>query len=371
MQYRFAEARRKRLVANGGANLGSTRPAPDWAAGKPSLSAPNTMTIAVASTYRQEAIAFDAKHDIRINHFLPADGNHIFNEADYFKLHSGSSNDVYAQLVRTGDNRVCATISFYESGDKVRASPKRGTFGGLGLNCPLDAQTVERFLVVLFDHLKANGAREIDLKCAPFSHDLPLSSLVSNILLRRGAVITSQELNHDMAIDARPFSERIGYGNAKRIRKCLREGFIAEQIDVSWFEDAYNVIRDNRLRRGYPVSMTAEQLGTMVETFPGRLHFFAVYPDSRKLRIVAAAICIAVSSSVLYVFYWGDAADMSSYSPIALLASRIYEFCQQQEFRLLDVGTSTLAGEPNHGLINFKRSLGFAESLKLSFACRI
>jgi len=329
------------------------------------------MRSAVSLTDRQETIALDAKHDIRINHFLPADGNHIFNEVDYFKLYSGSSNDVYAQLVRTAENRVCATISFYESGNKVFVSPKRGTFGGLGLNCPLDAQTVERFLVVLFDHLKALGAHEIDVKGAPFSHDLALSSLVSNILLRRGGVITSHEINQDMRIDARPFSQRIGYGNDKRIRKCLREGFIAEQVDVSGLEDAYNVIRDNRIRRGYPVSMTAEQLGTMVETFPGRLHFFAVYPDSKRSRIVAAAICIAVSHSVLYVFYWGDAADMSSYSPIALLASRIYEFCQQQEFQLLDVGTSTLAGEPNHGLINFKRNLGFSESLKLSFTCRI
>jgi hypothetical protein len=329
------------------------------------------MMSAVSLPYRRETIAVDAKHGICINHFLPADGNHIFNEPAYFKLHSDSSDDVYAQLVRTADSKVCATISFYESSDKVFVSPKRGTFGGLGLNCPVDAQTVERFLLMLFDHLRASGAREIDVKGAPFSHDLALSSLVSNILLRRGAIITSQELSYDMAIDARPFSDRIDSGNSKRIRKCVREGFIAEQIDVSGFEDAYNVIRDNRIRRGYPVSMTVEQLGTMVETFPERLHFFAVFPNSKKSRIVAAAVCIAVSSSVLYVFYWGDAEDMSSYSPIAMLASRIYEFCQQQDFQLLDVGTSTLGGEPNHGLINFKRNLGFSESLKLSFACRL
>ncbi|HEV8258521.1 MAG TPA: GNAT family N-acetyltransferase [Casimicrobiaceae bacterium] len=251
------------------------------------------------------------------------------------------------------------------------ASPKRGTFGGLGLNCPLNPHTVEHFLRMLIDYLKAIGAREIDVKCAPFSHDLPLSSLVSNILLRQGGAIASHELNHDMQIDARPFVQRIDYGNAKRIRKCLREGFVAEQIDPSTCEAAYRVVRDNRERRGYPVSMTAEQIKAMVKTFPGRLHFFAVYPDSQKSRIVAAGICIAVSRYILYVFYWGDAADMGPYSPIALLASCIYEFCQQEGFQLLDAGTSTLAGEPNHGLINFKRNLGFSESLKLSFACRV
>jgi hypothetical protein len=325
--------------------------------------------IAIPAMHQQTILAFDDRHEIRINLFLPAENNHIFNEADFFKLHASSAEDVYAQLVRVADDKVCATISFYESGDKVFVSPKRGTFGGLGLNCLLDARTVERFLHLVFDHLKASGAREIDVKCAPFSHDLPLSSLVSNILLRHGGTIASHELNHDMRVDARPFLQRIDYGNVKRIRKCLREGFIATQLDVSAWEDAYRVICDNRVRRGYPVSMTADQLNTMVKTFPGRLHFFAVYPDSHKSRIVAAGICIAVSRDILYVFYWGDAADMGSYSPIALLASCIYEFCQREGFQLLDAGTSTLAGEPNHGLINFKRNLGFSESLKLSFAC--
>ena len=321
--------------------------------------------------HRQAMLAFDDGHEIRINYFLPVENNHIFNEVDFFKLHASSANDVYAQLVRIDDDKVCATIAFYETDERLFASPKRGTFGGLGLNRPLNVHTVERFLSMLIDYLKASGAREIEVKCAPFSHDLPLSSLVSNILLRRGGAIASHELNHDMQVDARPFLQRIAYGNAKRIRKCLREGFRAEQLDPSACEDAYRVIRDNRERRGYPVSMTEEQLRAMVETFPGRLHFFAVYPDSQKSRIVAAGICIAVSRYILYVFYWGDAADMGRYSPIALLASHIYEFCQREGFQLLDAGTSTLAGEPNHGLINFKRNLGFSESLKLSFACRI
>ena len=34
-------------------------------------------------------------------------------------------------------------------------------------------------------------------------------------------------------------------------------------------------------------------------------------------------------------------------------------------FNLMDIGISTLKGEPNHGLVNFKRNLGFTESTKL------
>ena len=320
--------------------------------------------------YEQAKLAFDDRYEVRINFFLPAENNHMFNEAGFFRLHTRSANDVYAQLVRIADDRVCATIAFYEGDDKIFVSPKNGTFGGLGLNYPLDMEIVERFLYTLMDHLKTAGAHAIELKCAPFSHDLALLSAVSNILLRRGGTLAAYELNYDMRVDRRPFLERIDYGNAKRIRKCLREGFVAEEIDASAYEDAYRVISDNRRRRGYPISMTAEQLETMVSAFPGRLHFFAVYPDTQRSRMVAASVCIAVSRSVFYVFYWGDVAGMESYSPIALLASCIYEFCQREGFELLDAGTSTVAGQPNHGLIKFKRNLGFSESLKLSFHCQ-
>jgi hypothetical protein len=315
----------------------------------------------------QTTIAFDDKYEVRINFFEAAENNHLFNEATYFHLHATSTKDIYAQLVRIGDNKIYATIAFYEDEDSVFASPKRGTFGGLGLNQPLDFQIAERFLITILDYLKSLGASAIKLKCPPVSHDVALSSVMLNIMLRHGATLCGHELNYDMQMDSRPFLERIAYSNVKRIRKCLRMGFVAEKIPESDYANAYHVIRDNRERHGHSISMTETQIGSMVAAFPGRLHFFAVYSDPHKTQIVAAAVCIALSPAILYVFYWGDAVGMGAYSPIALLASCIYEFAQREGFALLDAGISTVVGEPNHGLINFKRNLGFSESLKLSF----
>ena len=316
-------------------------------------------------------VSLDDRFDVRINAFLPAQDNHLFNEPDFFRLHAGSGNDIYAQLVRAADSRVCATLGFHESDDRVFASLRRGTFGGLGLNQAVEIQLLDRFLDVVTDRLRDAGARAMEIKCAPFSHDVASVSIASSLLLRRGAIVAGHDLNYDMRIDGRPFVDRVGYGNAKRIRKCRREGFVAETLDRPRYGAAYELIRDNRTRRGYPTSMTSEQLDAMAATFPDRLHYFAVYPDVKRSRMVAAAVCMAITDQVLYVFYWGDAADMGVYSPIALLAASIYEFAQHRGFALLDVGTATVGGVPNHGLVTFKRNLGFSESLKLSFRWRL
>lgn len=322
-------------------------------------------------TFRALSLQLDDRHDIHFNSFLHAESNHLFNEPDFFELHADSPRDFYAQLTRRSDQAVCATIACYESDNGTFTSPKRGTFGGLGLNRPLDRCTIERFLVAILNHVTHMGGRRLELKCPPISHDLALASVVANALMRHGGTLSGYDLNYDMRVDDRPYLERIEYSNVKRIRKCVRDGFVATELDLSRSQEAYKVISENRKRRGFPMSMTSEQLQMMADRFPGRLHYFATHPDEYRLRMIAAAICLRLTSSILYVFYWGDAADTQQYSPLTLLASRIYDFCQRNGFTILDVGTSTVKSEPNDGLIRFKRGLGFSESLKPTFTVHV
>ncbi len=305
-------------------------------------------------------------YQIDINYFRPHEHSNLFNEDRYFKLHA-TVDDFYFQLVRISSGKVYATIAFYKDGECAFASPKRGTFGGIVLNQSLDLALLEQFLSDIKAYLISLGAQSISIKCPPFSHDSAHASVMTNVLLRHQFKLSGHELNYEMVVDERPFTDRIDYGNDKRVRKCLRDGLLAESVDITSYARVYSVIKENRARRGFPLSMTLEQLNQMVETFPDKMHFFAVYQDESKSVMLAAAVCIALTESILYVFYWGDVAGAESYSPIALLAANIYIFCQHQNFKLLDVGTSTLSSEPNLGLIRFKRNLGFSESLKLSF----
>jgi hypothetical protein len=311
----------------------------------------------------------DDKYEIHINHFHQARGNHLFNEPAYFQLHSGSTADLYAQLVRSTDLKVYATLALYETEPNAFTSPRRGTFGGLSLNDPLDFPLAERFLSTMIDFVKAEGARSLRIRCAPSSHDQALFSVVFNTLTRQGFNLASQEVNYDLSVDDRNYTNRIEYGNLKRVRKALREGFISEKIDPALCPDVYSVIEKNRTRLGVSVSMSLSQLQEMFRIFPQRLHLFAVYRDASRMEMVASAVCMALNDTVLYIFYWGDVADVSTFSPIALLASTIYDFCQRHGFSVLDAGISTLNGEPNFGLIQFKRNLGFTESLKADFHC--
>jgi hypothetical protein len=319
----------------------------------------------------QYSIPFDEKYEININYFHTANGNHLFNEPEYFNIHTNSPNDIYAQLVRQSDAKVFLTIAIYEIDTNIFSSPKHGTYGGLSLNEKIRFAKVEKFMSSLSDFLKLKGGRALRIRCAPASHDLAWFSIMFNVLKRQGYILDAHEINFDLVVDKRSFIERIDYGNVKRIRKSIKNQFICEKTDHERFDEVYEVIKDSRERLGVSVSMSFSQLKKMLTLFPEKIHLFSVYRDSTKSSMVASAVCMTLTNSIMYVFYWGDRADVSTYSPIALLASKIYEFCQENGIIVLDVGISTIGSEPNYGLMQFKHNLGFSESLKADYSLKL
>jgi hypothetical protein len=309
------------------------------------------------------------KYEIVINQFLPSNFNHIFNEIKFFKLHSESIKDSYIQLVRKSDKKVFANIAFYFSDNDTYLSPLKGTFGGVSAIDNIDFFLLEDFLKIAFNLFLVKNSSTIVIKLQPFNHNQALCSICLNILSRLNFTISSYDLNYSVRIDQEAFLTKLSYGNQKKYKQCVKDGFLAAKLDSYRFTEAYEVIRSNRQSKGYPMTMDLSSLLEMVRVFPDRIHCFAVFspPD---LIMVASSICISINSDILYVFYWGDLPSSNSYSPITLLSSYIYEFAKTNSYKIIDAGTSTIDGMPNYGLINFKRNLGFEESLKLTLVYR-
>lgn len=309
-------------------------------------------------------ITSNTNYVILINYFIKSDRNHIFNEIDFFKIHSKSPNDLFFQLARRSDKKIIANFVFYKDPTNQYLSPINGTFGSVSGSFEVDFDVIQEFVFRTLDFLQSTSSGSILIKMAPSNHDLATFSLLLNLFTRYGFIIKSCDLNYELIVDQRSYIDRIDYSNVKRINKCIKAGFFADIVTEDYYPKVYDVIADNRNRRGYKLSMSYDQLMEMVEKFGNKIVCFGVYSNQDKNLMLAASICIRVSEKVFYVFYWGDVAGFESYSPVAYLASYIYQFAQNNSICILDVGTSTINSQPNLGLIRFKRNLGFVESLK-------
>ncbi len=288
----------------------------------------------------------------------------IFNTVAFFNLYK-TSNSVFLSL--SSEQKVVGYIHFTETEPGVYKSPYRGTYGSFSFDADVKPETAHECIGEVSAYMRQQfNAKKLIIVSAPFSHDLHQSSWLFQLLLFNGFAIAGQEINQSIAVDEIPIFEKMLRNNKKRYNKCKREGFIFEQVtDSSDFKSAYDVVKLNREFKGYPVTMSLEQIMDLYQIFPDRLFFFKVRLD---LVDAASSICIKLNDKVLYVFYWGHTPGFEQYSPIAFLAAGIYDFALQNGFKLIDAGTSSLNGQPNFGLAAFKENLGFNASVKLVYS---
>ena len=286
-------------------------------------------------------------------------GCSLFQSRAFFELHA-AGRGVFFEWAQ--GQRVVASIHLTQMADGLWRSPARGTYAGFAVEPGLSQEELGAFHDAVLQNLIDRGARQIEILPAPMAHD-PVAFANQVYLLRsRGYAMSQCDLNHSMVVTEQSLADRMTYGNLKRLRKCEREGLHAERLPLHDLEAVYEVIAANRLAKGHAMSMSLPQLQTMAERFPEAI---ALFGSRDGLRLAAAAVCLRLGNGILYVFYWGDQPGYATLSPVVGIADAVYRHCQQEGLQLLDVGTSTVDVEPHHGLIQFKRGLGFTESLKL------
>lgn len=309
-----------------------------------------------------ESLAISSGLSIYVNHFIGRGGDSIFHTPSYFYIHSKSDRDMYFELVNENTGEVIASIPFiYDENRGEYTSLRTATFGGVNVIGEISLPIIEEFFNVV---LRLLGDEKIIIKLPPNYIDQVLTALQFNILMRNNFYPITPDLNYALEISDIDFDRQINYGAQKSIKKCIKNGLIAGQLGASNYESAYYVIRENRGRKNIPLTISLDDFKRMIETFPKKIICFGVFDGA---VMIAAAICIEIRPKYLYVFYWGELSGYESLSPVTLLANEIYAYCKRGLYKFFDVGTSTVQGVPNLGLIKFKKSLGFQESVKLTF----
>lgn len=284
----------------------------------------------------------------------------LFHAPAFFRLHDNGDGRYFEWANGKG---VRACVHFTPTGqDGLWRSPTRGTYAGYAFDGTLPPADLFAFHAAVEARLAALGARAVELLPAPMAHDW--EAFANQVyLLQAGGYATSYcDLNHSLEVGDGALLPRMAHNNAKRLRKCQREGLVAAPLPAARLPEVYEVLQANREHHGLTMSMTMAQLQAMRDAFPDAVVLFGV-PDGG--RLAAAACCLRVNPRTLYVYAWGDRPGYEPFSPVVAVAEAIHRHCQAEGVATLDVGTSTLNGDPNHGLIRFKRGLGFTESLKL------
>lgn len=213
------------------------------------------------------------------------------------------------------------------------------------------------------------GFAGIDLVLPPrFYHETMVASW-EQALHVHGFAVRYLDLNHFYRLTdyTDDYIERGHIKVRQKIKRALRAGLEFARVDSS--EDmaaAYAIIKDNRESKGYPLRMRYEDIQRTVTLFPA--DFFIVSdPAGQGL---AACIAFHVASGIVQIIYWGNRVGTEEFCPMNYLAYRLFDTCHKRGIRIVDLGPSSEGGVPNHGLCDFKQSLGCETTTKVAYQYR-
>jgi len=164
------------------------------------------------------------------------------------------------------------------------------------------------------------------------------------------------------------FYNQLTYAERARLNKCKRNDFVFRHETSGSLEEAYALLNDSMIRKGYPVNMTFGRLKEMFMLHPEQYYLFAVFDDK---SMVSMAVSIRINEHILYNFYHADHAEYASFSPTVMLVEGVNQFALENGYKYIDLGVSSEKGTINQGLYKFKRNLGALESFKNTYYIEI
>ncbi len=288
----------------------------------------------------------------------------VFGSAGFNELNRDKCDTVHYLLFKDSKYRLGLVCGSREGN---LWSPFSAPFGGFSfLHEDIRLVSIDAALVLLVEWARSHNLGEIHLTLPPaFYHESFIAKQV-NCLYRNGFRIGSVDLNY--AYDTRNFGEdysgRIWYNARKNLKIAASQQFSFRVCDTpAEKQSAYEVIRQNRASRGFPLRMSWEQ----VEATLGRVQadFFLVKnPEGFS---VASAIVFHVAPGTVQVIYWGDLPEFAQQKTMNFLSFQIFLHYHERNVDWVDIGPSTEHSIPNFGLCEFKESIGCTISSKFSF----
>lgn len=286
----------------------------------------------------------------------------LFNLQNHRQLQAEGEWLCFYLINPTKKSIVAAAFFCVQNG--IALSPLKAPFGGIECSDRLPLATLYEFIGELERALRKNNVKCIKLTLYPSLYYPSLHDAITVLLFNHGYQIFNAELGACLAVDDAPLLVRLDGWEKRRWKQALKAKLEFRTPPLKSLDRVYHFILHCRHQRGHSLSMDYPSLLRTVTQFKNNFFLFGVYHEQ---ELIAASIAIQVNSRVLYNFYSAHEKKYDAISPMVFLIHEMHHWCHQQNFKLLDLGTSALEGRPNFSLIDFKLRLGAKPAMKLTF----
>jgi len=291
----------------------------------------------------------------------------FYNTAAFNALNKSKCEEIFHLMFKDKKNRLGIVLGLKK---KCLISPFSAPFGGFSvIDEKLSVQHIEDAVDALKEYCVLKGVQGLSITLPPLFYKESFLTKVHHVLLQKGFNMESLDLNYLFHLEnfsEKYYTEIIARNARKNLTIALtkemsfREGSSDEDLMT-----AYQIIKMNRLSKGFSLSMTAKEVQQTSEIV--KVDSFIVSYEGVD---IASAIVYHVTNKIVQVIYWGDLPEYASNKTMNFLPYKIFEHYHQQGYGVIDVGTAMLDNKPNYGLCDFKESIGCSIQPKCAFTMK-
>lgn len=251
--------------------------------------------------------------------------------------------------------------------DGVLSSPFSAPFGGFHYTHEyMFYNLVYEFLSDLKEYVAHEGFEQVSVTLPPDLYQVNMNAKLVNAFIRSGFTMEVPDILN--WVNLRDFD---GVWNKKEIgqhcRKAIKYGLVwSMATSMDEMEEAYQVIHRNREGLGRKIYMTLEDILEVKKKFP--VDFFII--KEANGNCVGAAILYRGHERIIQGIFMGGDLEKRNLGVTDYMYMNIYNYYKELGFHYIDMGTSSLQGEPNPGLLRFKEIHNSETSLRYTFTWR-
>lgn len=223
--------------------------------------------------------------------------------------------------------------------------------------------TIYSFIDKLKEYVEQCNLSGIKITLPPDIYQTNMNAKLIHTLINTGYSMSNPNILNWTNIST--FDGKWVYNKVEnRCRKAiLNELSFHKAIDTHEIEEAYSLIRNNRIGKGRSISMSLDDIIAVGDNIP--VDFFII--KDKNNDIIGASVVYRGSSDIAQAIFIADDLNKRDLGTIDFLYMNIYNHYKEPNYKYIDFGTSSLNGEPNIGLMRFKEIHNCETSLQYSF----
>src|SRR5690554_5016636 len=248
--------------------------------------------------------------------------------------------------------------------DGIMRSPFSAPFGGFHYrNEQLAYDLVYEFLSSLKEYALKEQLKEISITLPPDLYQVNMNAKLVNAFIHLGFTMEMPDINNWINLkefDGVWIKSVVG----QNCRKAAKHGLVwSVATGMEEMMEAYDVIHRNREEQGRKIYMNLKDILEVRKIFP--VDFFLI--REKNGNCVGAAIFYRGHEKIVQGIFLGDDIEKRNLGIMNYMYMNVYQYYKEMGIEYIDLGTSSLNGEPNSGLIRFKEIHNCETSLRYTF----